>query len=67
MTPIFLRHLFKAPGLARNQVVRQMHEEWFVTHGRTRAKHGVAETQGFALANVNTGNVGRNDIANRRK
>ena len=50
-----------------NQIVRQHHGKRFAAHGRLRAQHGMPQTQSLRLADIQAGNMVRQDVLNVRE
>ena len=64
---MFRHHLRQACRCGVDQVIGQMHEEWFVADGGSRAKYGVAKAQGRTLADIDAGYAGWHDALYRRE
>ena len=41
---VIIRHLLQARWLAGNQIVRQVHEKWFIPDCRACTQHGVTQS-----------------------
>jgi hypothetical protein len=63
MTAVLPCHLREASRAARNKIIGQVHEKWFIADGWPSAQHRVAEPKRLSLSYVNARNIGRHDTA----